>query len=130
MNFQDLLQQEFLSNTLENYFWFIGFIVFGMIFKQVISKYLSHIIYKIINRDKTINISTFDELLIKPIGFFILLMFIYLGSLNISLPELLNIENSQFSLKLVVKLTPAGVATLKTWSCVKILWMLAWGISK
>jgi len=102
MNFQDLLQQEFLSNTLENYFWFIGFIVFGMIFKQVISKYLSHIIYKIINRDKTINISTFDELLIKPIGFFILLMFIYLGSLNISFPELLNIENSQFSLKLVV----------------------------
>ena len=102
MNFQDLLQQEFLSNTLENYFWFIGFIVFGMIFKQVISKYLSHIIYKIINRDKTINISTFDELLIKPIGFFISLMFIYLGSLNISFPELLNIENSQFSLKLVV----------------------------
>ena len=102
MNFQDLLQQEFFSNTLENYFWLIGFIVFGMIFKQVISKYLSHIIYKIINRDKTINISTFDELLIKPIGFFISLMFIYLGSLNISFPELLNIENSQFSLKLVV----------------------------
>ena len=103
MNFQDLLQHQFLSNPVENYVWFLGFILFGLIFKRVISKYLSHILYRIINRDPSINLNTFDELLIKPIGFFIFLMFIYLGALNITFPELLNFENSSFSIGLILK---------------------------
>ena len=103
MNFQDLLQHQFLSNPVENYVWFLGFILFGLIFKRVISKYLSHILYRIINRDSSINLNTFDELLIKPIGFFIFLMFIYLGALNITFPELLNFENSSFSIGLILK---------------------------
>ena len=96
MDFQEILHQQFLSNSLENYCWFLGFVLFGLLFKRIISKYLSHIMYRVLNRDKSIDIKTFDELLIKPIGFFVLLMFIYLGSLNIAFPQELNFETKNF----------------------------------
>ena len=92
-----------MSNTLEDYCWFLGFILFGLIFKSIISKYLSHIIYKIVNRDASINVTTFDEILIKPIGFFVFLLFIYLGSLNIDFPNELNFQNNHFSLSTIFK---------------------------
>lgn len=92
-----------MSNTLENYCWFLGFILFGLIFKRIISKYLSHIIYRIVNRDASINVTTFDEILIKPIGFFVFLLFIYLGSLNIDFPNEFNFQNANLSLSAIFK---------------------------
>ena len=96
MDFQEILHQQLLSNSLENYCWFFGFVIFGLLFKRIISKYLSHFMYRVLNRDKSIDIKTFDELLIKPISFFVLLMFIYLGSLNIAFPQELNFETKNF----------------------------------
>ena len=101
MDLEQFLQQQFLSNTLEKYCWFIGFILFGLIFKKIISKYLSQILYKLLNRDSSINLETFDSLLIKPIGFFILLIFIYFGSLNITFPTDLNFETKDFKLSTI-----------------------------
>ena len=69
MDIKEILQQQFLSNSIESYCWFLGFIMFGLLFKRVISKYLSLFLYRLLNRDKSIQIKTFDELLIKPIGF-------------------------------------------------------------
>ena len=105
MDFQEILHQQFLSNSLENYCWFLGFILFGLLFKRIISKYLSHIMYRVLNGDKSIDIKTFDELLIKPIGFFVLLMFIYLGSLNITFPQELNFETKNFNICLMLAKT-------------------------
>ena len=92
MNIKEILHQQFLSNSLENYCWFLGFVIFGLLFKRIISKCLSLFLYRLLNRDKSIDNKTFDELLIKPIGFLVLLTFIYLGSLNISFPNELNFE--------------------------------------
>ena len=105
MDFQEILHQQFLSNSLENYCWFLGFVLFGLLFKRIISKYLSHIMYRVLNRDKSIDIKTFDELLIKPIGFFVLLMLIYLGSLNIAFPQELNFETKNFNISLILAKT-------------------------
>lgn len=105
MDFQEILLQQFLSNSLENYCWFLGFVLFGLLFKRIISKYLSHIMYRVLNRDKSIDIKTFDELLIKPIGFFVLLMLIYLGSLNIAFPQELNFETKNFNISLILAKT-------------------------
>ena len=102
MDFQEILHQQFLSNSFEKYFWFLGFVLFGLIFRRIISRYLSHFIYKVLNRDNSIDIKTFDKLLIKPIGFFVLLMFIYLGSLNIVFPEELNFGTNDFNINLIL----------------------------
>ena len=105
MDFQEILHQQLLSNSLENYCWFLGFVLFGLLFKRIISKYLSHFMYRVLNRDKSIDIKTFNELLIKPIGFFVLLMFIYLGSLNIAFPQELNFETKNFNISLILAKT-------------------------
>ena len=102
MDFHNLLNKQFLSNSLENYCWFFGFVIFGLIFKRIISKYLSNIMFKILNRDKTIEINSFNKLVIKPIGFFVMLMFIYLGSLNIMFPQELNFESKNFNFSIIL----------------------------
>ena len=102
MNIKEILHQQFLSNSLENYCWFLGFVMFGLLFKRIISKYLSLFLYRLLNRDKSIDNKTFDELLIKPIAFLVLLIFIYLGSLNISFPNELNFETKNINISLIL----------------------------
>lgn len=102
MNTQDLIHYHFLSNSVENYCWFLGFVLFGLLFKKIISKYFSHILYKLLNRDSSISIDKFDSLLIKPIGLFIFLLLVYLGSSNIEFPEEFKLNDEAFSLSLFI----------------------------
>lgn len=102
MTLNELLQYHFLSNSMENYLWFLGFILFGLIFKKLISKYLSHILFRLLNRDASINLEKFNDLLIRPISFALFLFFIYLGALNISFPAELTFSNENFNLEKLV----------------------------
>tara|TARA_B100001142_G_C14295021_1_gene640483 strand:- start:119 stop:1231 length:1113 start_codon:yes stop_codon:yes gene_type:complete len=99
-----LLQQEFLGNTIENYIWFIGAILLGMIFKKLISKYLSRLLFKIISKkDSQIGIDKFDSLLTKPIGFCIMLSIIYLGSSYIHYPPEWNLASkNEMGIKMLI----------------------------
>ena len=40
---------EFLENSLENYFFFTGSLLVGLIFKNLISNYLSQLLFKVLN---------------------------------------------------------------------------------
>ena len=81
------LLKEILGNTLQDYSWFFGAILLGVIFKKLISKYLSRLLFKIIGKKGAeVGVERFDELLTKPIGLCIMLSIIYLGSAHISYP--------------------------------------------
>ena len=81
------LLKEILGNTLQDYSWFFGAILLGIIFKKLISKYLSRLLFKIIGKKGAeVGVEKFDELLTKPIGLCIMLSIIYLGSTHISYP--------------------------------------------
>ena len=81
------LLKEILGNTLQDYSWFFGAVLLGVIFKKLISKYLSRLLFKIIGKKGAeVGVEKFDELLTKPIGLCIMLSIIYLGSTNISYP--------------------------------------------
>ena len=81
------LQTEFLGNSLQDYCWFLGAIVVGLLFKKLISRYFSKLIYKLIGKkDSEIGVEKFNELLSKPIGLFIMLSIIYLGASHIVYP--------------------------------------------
>ncbi|MDC3395044.1 mechanosensitive ion channel family protein [Flavobacteriales bacterium] len=83
---------EILGNTIQDYTWFIGAVLLGFIFKKLISKYLSHLLFKIVGTKGTeVGIDKFDALLTKPIGFFIMLSIIYLGSSHIEYPSIWNL---------------------------------------
>ena len=91
----EILLTNFLGNSIKDYIYFFGIILIGLIFKKLISKYLSNILYKVVGKkDNNVGIDKFDELLTKPIGFFIVLCFIYFGSSYVSFPSFID-ENFQ-----------------------------------
>jgi len=100
----DFLLTEFFGNTLQDYLWLLGAIIIGLLFKKLISKYLSHLLFKIVSKkDTTVGVEKFDELLTKPIGFCIMLSIIYLGSSHIQFPPEWNLVNeNEFGLKMLI----------------------------
>ena len=74
------LQTEYLENSAQTYLIFVAAILLGLIFKGLISRYLSHSLYKIIGKkEKRVGVDKFDSLLTRPIAFFIMLSILYFG---------------------------------------------------
>lgn len=98
------LLTEILGNTIQDYTWFIGAVLLGFIFKKLISKYLSHLLFKIVGKKGIeVGVDKFDALLTKPIGFFIMLSIIYVGSSHISYPEVWGLVSEDvFGLKMII----------------------------
>ncbi len=99
-----LLQVEFLGNSFQDYAWFLGAIIVGLLFKKLISRYLSRLLYKLVSKkDSIVGAQKFNELLSKPIGLFLMLSIIYLGASHIEYPESWNLaDGSEFGLKMVI----------------------------
>jgi len=116
----NFLLKEFFGNTLEDYAWFLGAIILGLIFKKLISKYLSHLLFKfIVKKDSEVGVDKFNELLIKPIGFCIMLSIIYLGSSHIQYPSAWNLATeNELGLKM---LTNKGFALIFVYA---IFWVI------
>ena len=115
-----LYNEEFFGNTLVDYAWFLGAIILGLIFKKLISKYLSRLLFKFIgNKDSEVGIGKFNELLIKPIGFCIMLSIIYLGCSHIQYPSTWNLApENELGLKM---LTNKGFALIFVYA---IFWII------
>ena len=95
---------EILENTIQDYAWFLGAILVGFIFKKLISKYLSHLLFKVVGKKGAeVGIDKFDALLTKPIGFCIMLSIIYLGGSHIEYPSVWNLASeNEVGLKMLV----------------------------
>lgn len=100
----NFLIKEFLGNTIEDYIWFFGSILLGLIFKKLVSKYLSHLLFKIIrNQDSDVGVDKFNALLIRPIGLCVMLSIIYLGSSHIQYPPEWNLANeNEIGIKMLI----------------------------
>ncbi|REJ80028.1 MAG: mechanosensitive ion channel family protein [Bacteroidetes bacterium] len=84
---KEYLHKTFLGNTLEDYLWFAGILIFGLILKKFLAKILSRILYRLFrNYGKTIGVEKFIELLHKPFGFLILVVLIYLAFDRLTFP--------------------------------------------
>jgi MscS family membrane protein len=98
------METEFLSNTLLDYSYFFGAFILGLLFKKLISKYLSHLLFKIVGKKgQEVGVDKFDALLTRPIGLFIMLSIIYLGSSHINYPEVWNLApENEVGLKMLI----------------------------
>ena len=68
----EFLSTEFFGNTLKNYIISISIIVFGLIFKGLISSYIRKFLFKIVgDSNNKEGKSEFDNLLKKPITYFL-----------------------------------------------------------
>ncbi len=99
-----ILQLEFLGNSLQEYMWFFIIILIGLILKKICTKYLSHLLFKIVGaKDNSLGIDKFNELLAKPLGVCIMLSVIYLGSTHINYPtEWDLVDKNEMGLKLFI----------------------------
>ena len=100
----DFLLIEILGNSIQSYLLFFGAILIGLIFKRLISRYLSRLLFKIVkNKDSQVGIDRFDSLLTKPLGFCVMLLIIYIGSSNIQYPITWNLSSeNEFGLKMFI----------------------------
>ncbi len=93
---EQILQSIFFGNTLEDYIFFFSTVVVGLLFKKLLSKYLSHMLYKVIGqKGSNVGVDKFDQLLTKPIGLFIMLSIIFIGSTHLQLPSFLDIGSGK-----------------------------------
>lgn len=104
MKLQSFLETIYFENTVESYLFFLGTLLLGFIFKRIISKYLSHLLYRVIGKkEQTIGVEKFDGLMIKPIATFIMLGVLYLSSLHLQIPTSWNWSpTSEFGILMVV----------------------------
>ncbi|WP_461789311.1 mechanosensitive ion channel family protein [Pedobacter sp.] len=77
VNFFD---QIFWGNSLKQYAFFIGIILIGLIFKRIVSRIFSQLIFRLFKKfADQVNSDTFIALLLKPIEFFLSLATIYIA---------------------------------------------------
>lgn len=50
MSFQELMNTVYFDNSLQSYITFGGIILFGLLFKQLISRYLGGILFRLLGK--------------------------------------------------------------------------------
>ncbi|MFA6924991.1 MAG: mechanosensitive ion channel family protein [Bacteroidales bacterium] len=102
---KEFLNLNFLENSTFDCLIFFLIIICGIIFRKLISKLLSSILYRFFKKySLDITISKFTSLLIKPLGLFTLLIFIYIAFSFIKFPSYWNLApESEFGIKMIFK---------------------------
>lgn len=77
----DILNYQFLGNTVANYLLFTGILLFGYIFKTLLSRLITGIMFKLVKRfaEEEANQVNFRRLLIQPLEMLLFLLFLYLS---------------------------------------------------
>jgi MscS family membrane protein len=90
MDINETMQQIILGNSVKDYLIFTILILIGVLFRKLISKYISHFIFKILNKNNYVELKTFDDLLVKPLSFFTFLAFVYFACQSLEFPAQLD----------------------------------------
>ena len=100
----NFLENTFLGNTLENYFWFVGILFVGLVFKQLLSKLLTLFVFKFLQKYSTgFGYDRLLALLKKPMGIFIMLIIFYLAFDRLEFPiEWKFVTIEKFGLRMVL----------------------------
>lgn len=83
-----ILRTTFLYNSLENWLWFLGILLVGWLFKRVFSVLVSNIAYRLIKREtQNVPVSSFVDLLKRPVEFILTLLIIYMAVDEVTFPK-------------------------------------------
>ena len=98
------LETKYLENSIQNYLIFISAIILGLLFKGLISRYLSHSLYKVIGtKEKRVGVEKFDNLLTRPISLFVMLSILFFGASHLEFPKSWELANiNEFGIKMII----------------------------
>ena len=94
----------FLGNSGENYLWFFGILLSGIILKKFLSKIITRCLFEIFKRyGKTVGMDSFLKLMNRPFQLFIMILIIYLAFDRLAFPNEWNlVPQHKFGLRLVI----------------------------
>ena len=104
MNQLEFLQVEFLENSIKSYIIFGIILLLGLLFKSLISSYLRKIIYKLVgDKSNADGKSEFDNLLKKPLNYFLLILILFFSFNQLSFPKSWNLAGSdEIGIKMIL----------------------------
>lgn len=115
----EFLDQVWLDNPVKHYLVVAGVILFVIILKRFISRYLAGLMFRGVNKIwKDVDKKSFINLLIQPLGFFLLILFSIISLHKLNFPSVLNIDIYGYSLKQIIH----SVATLVL--VLSFIWLL------
>jgi MscS family membrane protein len=123
-SFSEIFDTVFLGNTLEQYCWFAGIILLGIIFKRYISKLVNRLLYRLFKKYSShIPLKKFHEYLHKPTALFFLLVFVYIGFMQLEYPASwkLNLHHELAVETVIEKAFLTLIISSFLWICIRIM---------
>jgi MscS family membrane protein len=121
---QPIFERVFLGNTVEAYCWFAGIIIGGLLFKALISKVLSKLMYRFIKKySRGVSFEKFLMLVQKPLGIFILLITFYMAMGRLDFPaEWKIVSRETFGIRMVLfRLFQVDIIFSFTWIVLRFI---------
>lgn len=99
----EFLEQVWLDNKVKSYLVVAGVILFVFILKKLISRYLAGLMFRLVNKIwKDVDKKSFTNLLMQPLGFFLLILVTIVSLHKLTFPQQLNVEIYNYSLKHII----------------------------
>ena len=99
----DFFERIWLDNPIKNYFLVAGTILFVLLLKKFISRYLAGLLFKVVSKIwKGVDKRSFTSLLIQPLGFFLIILVSIIALHKLHFPALLNIEIYEYSVRQII----------------------------
>ncbi len=99
----NFLDQVFFGNPVRDYLWVIGVILFVLLLNRIISKYLAILLSKVFKRTwKTFDQQKFVQLIIHPLGIFLVITVSIVALYRLRFPEQYNITLYKYSLRIIL----------------------------
>jgi MscS family membrane protein len=99
----DFFEQIWLDNPVKNYLIVAGVILFVLLLKKYISRYFAGLLFLVVHKIwKDVDKSSFKNLVVKPLGFFLLVLVSIIALHKLIFPELLNVEIYKYTAKEII----------------------------
>lgn len=102
----DFLEQVWWDNPVKNYLIAGAVILFVWLFMRYISRYMAGLLFKIVHRIwKNVDKQSFTSLVMKPLGFFLLIIVTISALYKLNFPQAINVTVYKYTAKEIVHCT-------------------------
>lgn len=121
------LDYEFLGNTLRDYIWVAGVVFFVILLNRIISRYIALLLARLLRRVwPTFDQQKFSNLIVHPLGIFVVTTAIGIGLYRLSFPEQLNITIYRYPLQqILLSLVSMVQICVFTWLLLRLIDFIA-----
>lgn len=99
----EFLEKIWLDNPVKNYLVVAGVILFVLLLKRFISRYLAGLMFRLANKIwKDVDKRSFTSLLVQPLGFFLIILISIVSLHKLNFPADLNVEIYDYSIMQII----------------------------